>query len=205
MKLREKNKLPKSLELIILGIDPGSINCGYGIIKSNKKPGGFYNYKPDMPVYITSGRITISPKIPLYLRLKKLYDSIIDVIRQYRPSEMAIESMFFAKSIKAALSLGQARGVAVLAAASEGISVFEYSAREVKKAITGYGASEKRQVKEMVKKILNIQEQNPPISEDSADALALAICHLHTIKFKEKIKEQHDRFVKRKTIIQTTK
>jgi crossover junction endodeoxyribonuclease RuvC len=201
LKLQEKNKLSESCEFTILGIDPGSINCGYGLIKSTKDRSNFYKYEPWTPVYITSGRITMSPKSPMYLRLKKLYDSIIDVIRDYKPVEMVIESMFFAKSVRAAFGLGQARGAAFLAAASEGISVFEYSAREVKKAVTGYGGAEKRQVQEMVKRILNIQAQTPFISEDSADALALAICHLHSIRLKEKIKEQNDRFVKRKTFI----
>lgn len=205
MKPQEKNKLFKSQKLTILGIDPGSINCGYGLIKSPKYLFNSHKNEPLTPIYITSGRITMSPKSPLYLRLKKLYDSITDIIRKHRPTEIVIESMFFAKSIKAALSLGQVRGVAFLAAASEGISVFEYSAREVKKAVTGFGGAEKRQVQEMVKRILNIHTQNFSISEDSADALALAICHLHSIEFKEKIKEKNDRIIKRKTYIQTTK
>ncbi len=99
--------------------------------------------------------------------------------------------MFFAKNVKAALNLGQARGIALLAAASEGLSLYEYSALEVKKAVTGYGKAEKKQVQEMVMRILNLnscQLSAVSLTEDSADALALALCHLNNIRFKEILK-----------------
>ena len=96
--------------------------------------------------------------------------------------------MFFAKSVRAALNLGQARGVALLAAASEGLDVYEYSALEVKKAVTGYGRAEKRQVLEMVKRMLNLNTHIITLTEDSADALALALCHINTTGFKKTIK-----------------
>lgn len=100
---------------------------------------------------------------------------------------MVIESMFFAKSIRAAFSLGQVRGVALLAAQSEDISIHEYSALEVKKAVTGYGNAAKSQVKNMVIRILNLELQDMDLSEDSADALAIALCHLQNMKFRKAV------------------
>jgi crossover junction endodeoxyribonuclease RuvC len=195
LKRQEKNK-PHSLdEFEILGIDPGSINCGYGLLKTiNNKKSAFtrHNLSNFDCVYITSGRITLPHKRPLYLRLKKLYDELIHLIREHKPREMVVESMFFAKSVKAALALGQARGTVLLAAASEGLSVYEYTALEVKKAVTGYGNAEKNQVQDMVMRILNLKSHpefnsGANLSEDSADALAIALCHLNTIRFKERI------------------
>ncbi|MEW6419562.1 MAG: crossover junction endodeoxyribonuclease RuvC [Nitrospirota bacterium] len=182
-----KNSPHKVDEFRILGIDPGSIICGYGLIKTVK---GQKANRPDC-VYITSGRITLPPKNPLHLRFKTLYDGLIKIIKEYKPQEMVVERMFFAKNVKAALKLGQARGIALLAAASEGLSVYEYSALEVKKAITGYGKAEKRQVQEMVMRILNLNNchlSSVRLTEDSADALALALCHLNNIRFKEILK-----------------
>ncbi|MBM4141376.1 MAG: crossover junction endodeoxyribonuclease RuvC [Nitrospira sp.] len=169
----------------ILGIDPGSITCGYGIIETPK------NKKTTDCIYITSGRIVTPRKKKAHIVLKDLYDTLVDIIREYSPHEVVVEKVFFAKSAKAVLSLGQARGIALLAAASCGLNVVEYSALEVKKAITGYGRAEKRQVQEMVMRILfprsSHRAQAPLLTEDSADALALAFCHLNTLKFKEAI------------------
>lgn len=169
----------------ILGIDPGSITCGYGIIETPK------NKKTTDCIYITSGRIVTPRKKKAHIVLKDLYDTLVDIIREYSPHEVVVEKVFFAKSAKAVLSLGQARGIALLAAASCGLNVVEYSALEVKKAITGYGRAEKRQVQEMVMRILfprsSHRAQAPLLTGDSADALALAFCHLNTLKFKEAI------------------
>ncbi|OGW38754.1 MAG: crossover junction endodeoxyribonuclease RuvC [Nitrospirae bacterium RBG_13_39_12] len=177
--------------------------CGYGLIKTAnnqnltidtqnfKNPETFQVNKPDCS-YIASGRITLPPKSPMYLRLKTLYDSIIDIIRKYNPHEMVVERIFFAKSVKAALNLGHSRGIALLAAASEGLNVYEYSALEVKKAVTGYGRAEKRQVQDMVIRILNLKSQIPHLTEDSADALAIALCHLNNVRFKEALSDSSD-------------
>ena len=185
-------------EVKILGIDPGSITCGYGIIETSK------NKKTADCIYITSGRIVTSRKKKLHIVLKELYDTLVDIIREYSPHEVVVEKVFFAKSAKAALSLGQARGIALLSAASCGLHVYEYSALEVKKAITGYGRAEKRQVQEMVMRILfprsRHRAQTPILTEDSADALALALCHLNTLKFRE----AYDRVIKRKTYLEKT-
>ena len=155
----------------MLGIDPGSLNCGYGMVGTDGKN----------TYYITSGKISVPPSKPLQYRLKYIFEALVDAIRQHRPDNIVVEKIFFAKGAQAALSLGHARGVALLAAASEDIPVYEFSALEVKKAVVGYGRAEKKQVQEMIKIILNIKGTLYP---DSADALALAVCHLHTIKLK---------------------
>lgn len=183
LRRQEKNK-----SRIILGIDPGSIVCGYGIIKTVNSEQCSHseqlrvNSKLTLStdtVYIASGRIMLPSKQPLNIRLKELYSNLTDIIREYSPHEVAIEKVFFAKSIKAALVLGQARGAALVAAAFSELPVYEYSALEVKKAIVGYGRAEKHQVQSMVSKILNLKTK---LSADSADAIALALCHLNTMR-----------------------
>jgi crossover junction endodeoxyribonuclease RuvC len=154
---------------LILGIDPGSFACGYGIIKK----------RGNEHLYVASGRITIPASSPLPKRLAELYSGLTDVIREFAPQAGAVEKIFFAKGIKAALSLGHARGIALLALANEGLPVYEYSALEVKKAVTGYGRAEKAQVQAMVKRILSLSFDPSP---DGADALALALCHLQQIR-----------------------
>lgn len=111
----------------------------------------------------------------------------MEIIKTFHPDTVSVEKIFFAKGVKAALSLGHARGIILLAAASEEVELHEYSALEVKKAVVGYGRAEKRQVQEMVKAILNIKGELYP---DSADALALALCHMNTIKFSDMIKNE---------------
>ncbi|MBI4689997.1 MAG: crossover junction endodeoxyribonuclease RuvC [Nitrospirae bacterium] len=171
---------------MILGVDPGSIVCGYGVIKAVYRKQNAINSKPaqTLPIdtaYVASGRIVLSSKQPLHVRLKELYDGLFDIIKEYSPDEIVIEKVFFAKGIKAALTLGQARGATLVAAASIGLPVFEYSALEVKKAIAGYGRAEKHQVQTMVEKVLNL---NIKLSADSADALALALCHTNTLRIR---------------------
>ena len=133
-------------------------------------------------MYVDSGRISLPKKTPLHLRLKELHGTLIEIIRSYNPDEAVVEKMFFSKSVRAALSLGHARGVALLAAASEDITVYEYSSLSVKKAVTGYGHAGKAQVQEMVSRILNLNQQKTMLTEDSADALALALCHANTMQ-----------------------
>ncbi|MCI0468926.1 MAG: crossover junction endodeoxyribonuclease RuvC [Nitrospirae bacterium] len=164
--------------MMILGIDPGSINCGYGLIKTVASRQSIEKSIGHI-LYLSSGRIVLSAKNPLYIRLRELYTSLVDVISEYKPDEIAIEKIFFAKGAKSALSLGHSRGVALLAAALTGIQIHEYSALEVKKAVVGYGRADKNQVQQMVRRILNI---NRSLSPDSADALAIALCHANTIK-----------------------
>jgi crossover junction endodeoxyribonuclease RuvC len=166
--------------LKILGIDPGSIACGYGLITTDGKNA----------LYVASGRICPPPSKPLHYRLRCIYESLTEIIGAHLPDDIVVEKIFFARGAKAALSLGHARGVVLLAAAAQGIELHECSALEVKKAVVGYGRAEKSQVQEMVRLILNIRG---PLSPDSADALALALCHVNTIKFKEAIKRDRDK------------
>jgi crossover junction endodeoxyribonuclease RuvC len=167
LKHREKDE-----EMRILGIDPGSINCGYGLIQKSE----VRSQKSEVK-YLLSGRIVLPAQKPLYVRLREVYTSLVDVISEYKPDEIVIEKIFFAKGTKAALSLGHTRGVVLLAASLTGLSIYEYSALEVKKAVVGYGRADKNQVQKMVREILNIKHS---LSPDSADALALAICHANT-------------------------
>jgi len=166
----------------ILGIDPGSIYCGYGFIKApdSHKPLITCGRKEAKAVYLASGRIVLPARKPLYIRLKELYINLTEVIADYKPDEIVVEKMFFAKGIKAALSLGHTRGVVLTAAALTGRDIYEYSALEVKKAVVGYGKADKNQVQKMVRAILAIGH---PLSPDSADALALALCHANTVRF----------------------
>ena len=169
---REKN-LSK---VKILGIDPGSIKCGYGVIE----------IRPKGPAYVTSGTIAPSSTKPLHERLHYIYEGLIAIIHNYRPDHVVVEKIFFAKSVRAAMSLGYARGIALLAAASEGIDLHECSALEVKKSVVGYGKAEKEQVQKMVRLILNLQGNLAP---DSADAIALALCYANTIKFSNAVEK----------------
>lgn len=159
----------------ILGIDPGSIRCGYGLISAHA----------GKTSYLTSGTLVPPSSKPLPERLKMIYAGLTDVIRASSPSVVVVEKIFYAKSIRAAMSLGYARAIALLAAASEDIPLHECSALEVKKAVVGYGKAEKEQVQKMVQLILNVKTD---LSPDSADALALALCYANTIQFNESLK-----------------
>jgi crossover junction endodeoxyribonuclease RuvC len=158
----------------ILGIDPGSIYCGYGLIQRSVDKGQKKEIK-----YLCSGRIVLPARKPLYIRLTELYKSLCDVIFEYKPDEIAVEKIFFSKGVKSAINFGHTRGVVLLSAAILEIPLYEYSALEVKKAVVGYGRAEKDQVQRMVKEILGIEIS---LSPDSADALAIAICHLNSKK-----------------------
>lgn len=182
LKCREKdNGVIKDEGMKILGIDPGSVNCGYGLIKTVDRSleSGVCkknNTNPSL-FYLSSGRIVMPARNPLHVRLKELYTSLVDVITEYEPDEIVIEKIFFAKGIKAAFGLGHTRGVVLLAASLTDIPIYEYSALEVKKAVVGYGRADKNQVQKMVREILNIKHS---LSADSADALALAVCHANS-------------------------
>ncbi|NOX20814.1 MAG: crossover junction endodeoxyribonuclease RuvC [Nitrospirae bacterium] len=156
--------------LRVIGIDPGTITCGYGILEKDPR---------NNIIYIDSGTLRLSRNRSLPERLESLYNGVNRLLKEFKPREAAIEKVFFSLSINAALGLGHARGVVLLALASEKISIKEYSPNEVKKSVTGYGRAEKRQVQQMVKTILDLKHTPP---SDSADALALAICHLNTMR-----------------------
>ena len=150
---------------IILGIDPGSRITGYGIIKESKQ----------QLQYIDSGCIRTSDG-ELSQRLLQIFNGVCQLMEQYSPDEVAIEQVFMHQNPSSALKMGHARGVAMVACASHRLNVSEYSAREVKQSLAGYGAAEKSQVKHMVVSLLMLTSSP---QADAADALAIAICHSH--------------------------
>lgn len=164
--------------MIALGIDPGVAITGYGIVKD--APDGRLSE-------ICHGVIRTDPRAPYPLRLKEIYDGITPIINQYNPQVAVIEQLFFNKNVRTALSVGQARGVAILTSALAGLEFSEYTPIQVKEAVTGYGRAEKMQVQQMVKVLLDLAEIPKP--DDAADALALAICHLHSYRMKSVISD----------------
>jgi crossover junction endodeoxyribonuclease RuvC len=153
----------------VLGIDCGTEYTGYGVVEL----GADGKLK-----CVLCGAIKVSPKDPLCERLATIFAKLGEIIREQRPDNVAIEEIFYAVNVKSALKLGQVRGVAMLAASSAGLSVSEYAPLTIKSAVVGYGRAEKSQVQHMVTRLLNLAEiPEPP---DAADALAIAICHLHT-------------------------
>jgi crossover junction endodeoxyribonuclease RuvC len=148
---------------VILGIDPGSNTTGFGVISVSRN-----SYS-----YITSGNIHVAKK-DLGKRLRDIFDNIFSLVKLHQPQEVAIEQVFMHTNVNSALKLGQARGAAIVAVAEEHIKIAEYSARQVKQAVVGYGNAEKSQVQHMVQLLLKIKKKLHP---DEADALAIAICH----------------------------
>ena len=159
--------------MVILGIDPGIAIVGYGVIECIGNI-----YKP-----VEYGCITTDSKLDFPDRLKIIYDEMIKIIDTYNPIDMAIEELFFNKNTKTALKVGQARGVEILAAINQNIGIYEYTPLQIKQAIVGYGRAEKRQVQEMVKVLLNLNDIPKP--DDVADALAVALTHSSSLNFKE--------------------
>ncbi len=153
----------------VLGIDCGGEYTGYGVVEMSC--GG-------QLICLSSGAIKLSPREPLARRLSRIYEGLGIVIEQHHPDEVAIEGIFYALNVKSALKLGQVRGVAMLAAATAGLEVAEYSPLTIKASVVGYGRAEKQQVQHMVTHLLSLVE--PPEPMDASDALAVAICHLHT-------------------------
>lgn len=151
----------------ILGIDPGYAIVGYGIVDTNGYKFGVVGY----------GAITTPAKTPFPKRLKAIYDDMITIIEKYKPDELAIERLYFNTNTTTAIDVAQARGVIILAAERCGVKINEYTPLQVKQAVTGYGKAEKFQVMEMVKSILSLNAIPKP--DDTADALALAVCHGH--------------------------
>ncbi|MGI5850826.1 MAG: crossover junction endodeoxyribonuclease RuvC [Caldicoprobacterales bacterium] len=153
--------------MVILGIDPGMAIVGYGVIEN-------CNHKLKAIDY---GVITTPSTMETPKRLVSIYDGIHDLINRYQPAEVAVEELFFNKNVKTALTVGHARGVAVLAAAKTGLDLYEYTPLQVKQSVVGYGRAEKSQVQQMVKLLLKLKDIPKP--DDAADALAVAICHSH--------------------------
>ena len=157
------------IDRVILGIDPGTIVMGYGILHIE-------NNKPKLE---TMGVLQLNKYEDHYLRLRKIFERVIGLIDQYHPDELAIEAPFFGKNVQSMLKLGRAQGVAMAAALERDIPIFEYAPRSVKLAVTGKGAASKEQVALMAQRILGIDF--PQEYLDATDALAIAICHHYHI------------------------
>ena len=155
----------------ILGIDPGIAIVGYGIVD---KEGNRYKT-------IGYDAITTRAHTPLEERIEKVYDGVNEIIKTYNPDVMSIEELFFNNNAKTALTVGQARGVIILAAVKNRVPVYEYTPLQVKQALTGYGRASKQQIQQMMKTMLGLNEIPKP--DDVADALAIAVCHGNSMRF----------------------
>lgn len=158
--------------MIILGIDPGSLHCGYGILELEKR----------RIVAAGADVVSMPAKMVLSNRLVLLHEKISEILIEYKPDVAAVESIFYGKNIKSAFTLGHARGVILLALAQHNIPITEYSPKEIKRSVVGNGNASKEQVEYMVKKMLKLEDDFT--SHDASDALAIAICHYNKEKFK---------------------
>ena len=160
----------------ILGIDPGIAIVGYGVIES----------QGSRLKHIENGVLTTPAGMPLPQRLEQVYNGMKKLLMLFQPEAIAFEELFFAKNAKTAITVGQARGVALLAAAQESEQLFEYTPLQIKQGVVGYGRAEKNQVQQMVKVLLNLPDIPKP--DDAADALAVAICHAHSANSQQLLK-----------------
>lgn len=158
----------------VIGIDPGTATTGYGIVEENGKN--------ELQV-VEFGIVSTAAGLPAEMRLLEINQKINEIILLHRPDCGAVEKLFFQRNVTTAIAVGQARGVILLALAQTGLPVNEYTPNEVKQAVTGYGSADKKQVQEMVRTLLNLKDIPKP--DDAADALAIAICHIHTCGFQK--------------------
>lgn len=159
----------------VLGIDPGSVVTGFGVVESVS--GGLQA--------LAWGTVRTRSNQPLPVRLKRIYDGLSEALQTWQPETVVVERVFLAENPKAALTLGHARGVALLTVANAALPLVEYSALEIKQAVTGYGRADKTQVQHMVRALLHLECVPQPA--DAADALAAAICHVHTNGLRSKL------------------
>ena len=153
--------------MLVLGIDPGTAITGYGLVREDEA--GL--------ALVDCGVITTPAGQPLPGRLQAIYRGLRKVVAEHQPQIAAVEELFFSKNVTTALIVGQARGVVILGAARAGVPVYEYKPMAIKQTITGYGKAPKSQVQEMVRMLLH--QDQVPRPDDAADAVAVAICHLH--------------------------
>jgi crossover junction endodeoxyribonuclease RuvC len=159
--------------MLVIGIDPGTAITGYGLVKE-AEDGSL--------AVVDYGAIVTPPDQMMSKRLLQLYQDLKELLNLHQPESGAVEKLFFARNVRTALTVGQARGVSLLALAEAGIPHEEYAPLEIKQAVAGYGGADKNQVQQMVRALLNLREVPKP--DDAADALAIAICHLHSAKIK---------------------
>jgi crossover junction endodeoxyribonuclease RuvC len=161
----------------VLGIDPGSLVTGFGVVEQDA----------NRLAALTWGTVRTSAKQSLSERLKQIYAGLSEPLHTWQPEAVSVERVFVADNPKSALTLGHARGVVLLAAAHADVDLVEYSALEIKMAVVGYGRASKPQVQQMVKHLLRLDDVPKPL--DAADALAAAICHLHTYGFRRRVSQ----------------
>ena len=154
----------------ILGIDPGTVIMGYGVIEAEE----------DKISLVECGVLKNPGRSPIGERLSYFYGELSEIISRYQPDAVAVEQPFVAKNVRSALAIGRAQAVAMLAAANKGVQVYEYTPTEIKQKVADYGASSKEQIQEMVRLQLELSEVPQP--NDAADALAVAICHLREVQ-----------------------
>ena len=165
----------------VLGIDPSVQSTGYGLIEYSGNSYSVLDY----------GAIRPSRRLPFHHKINMIKNRLEEIIRSNKPEEVAIENPFYAKNVKTAISLGQVRGAALVAVASQNCPLYEYSALEIKKAVTGYGRADKDQVKTMIMTLLGLQVKD--LGTDAADALAAAFCHLNSQMFHQRISSEGDK------------
>ena len=153
--------------MLILGIDPGYAIVGYGVL----------DYKNNHFTVVDYGAITTQAGVPFNRRLEIIYDELTALIEKHKPEAMSVEKVFYNNNAKTVIDVSQARGVIMLAAQKCRVPVFEYTPLQVKQSVVGYGRAEKKQIQDMTKRILNLEAVPKP--DDTADALAMAICHGH--------------------------
>ena len=167
-------------ENLVLGIDPGTAITGYGLV---------WGEGDDLKL-VDYGAITTPSYESLPERLREIYHQLTTLIQERQPAEAAVEKLFFSRNVRTALSVGQARGVALLAVANADLEIHEYTPLEVKQAVVGYGRASKEQVQEMVKMLLGLDSVPQP--DDAADAIAVAICHIHSARMKDLAKRAEE-------------
>ena len=163
-----------------LGIDPGTAIMGWGIV--DEASGAL--------TLVDVGAFTTPAGMPQAQRLAHIYDELCALLQRYRPEAAAVEELFFGKNVNTAITVGQARGVALLALAQAGVSIHEYKPTAVKQAVAGYGGADKKQMQEMVR--LTLRLDKIPRPDDAADALAIAICHAYTAPMLRRIAQTRD-------------
>ena len=159
--------------MLVIGIDPGTATTGYGLVREN------HDGSLEVGDY---GVIQTPADMTMPERLLQLHQELRGIISLHRPDSGAVEKLFFQRNVRTAISVGQARGVALLALAETRIPISEYTPMEIKQAVAGYGGADKNQVQQMVRALLNLEEIPRP--DDAADALAVAICHLHSAQMR---------------------
>jgi crossover junction endodeoxyribonuclease RuvC len=159
--------------MLVIGIDPGTATTGYGLVREDSA---------GKLILVDYGVVLTPAKNSMPQRLSQLFHSLQEVLTEHQPDHSAVEKLFFQRNVRTAISVGQGRGVALLALAEAGLAVDEYTPMEIKQAVTGYGGADKQQVQQMVRALLQMEELPQP--DDAADALAVAICHLHSARLR---------------------